>query len=126
MPAPSASKQVGRRGEARAARFLRKQGYRILTRGFRTRYGEVDIIAREGPVLCFIEVKTRTQPEFGSPAEAVTPAKTRRLAQSAQLYLAKQKLGEVPVRFDVVAVVESAAGVECELFRGAFESPFRF
>ena len=126
MPASPTPKQTGRRGEALAAKFLKDQGFSILSRGFRTRYGELDIVAREGPVLCFVEVKTRTQPDFGSPLEAVTPAKIRRLAQSAQVYLAKKKLSAVPVRFDVVAVVESSAGVELELFRGAFENPLRF
>ena len=126
MPAPVTSKQVGRRGEALAVKFLKAQGYRILSRGFRTRYGEVDIIARDGPVLCFIEVKTRTQEDFGPPAAAVTATKMKRLAQSAQVYLLKKKQREVPVRFDVVAVLESAAGVKLELFRGAFENPLGF
>ena len=126
MPAPAAPHQIGRRGEARAVRFLQSQGYRILSRGFRTRFGEVDIIARDGPVLCFIEVKTRTQKDFGSPVESVTRTKRKRLAQSAQVYLSKKRQREVPVRFDVVAVLESPAGVEFELFRGAFENPLGF
>jgi putative endonuclease len=126
MPASAAPKQVGRRGEARAVKFLKARGYRILSRDFRTRYGEVDIIARDGPVLCFIEVKTRTQEDFGPPAAAVTGAKMKRLAQSAQVYLLKKKQREVPVRFDVVSVLESEAGVEFELFRGAFENPLGF
>lgn len=126
MPASESPKQVGRRGEALAVKFLKARGYRILTRGFRTRGGEVDIIAREGQVLCFIEVKTRTQFEFGSPAEAVNRAKKKRLAQSARIYLNRKRLRETPVRFDVVSVLESATGVEVELFRGAFENPLGF
>ena len=126
MPLPKARKQIGRQGEAEAADFLKRQGYRILRRGFRTRFGEVDLIAREGPVLCFIEVKTRSQLEFGPPIEAVTSGKMKRMAKSAQVYLARHKLDEVPLRFDVVSVLETGGKVEFELFRGAFDSPLNF
>jgi len=119
-------KQLGAAGEKAAADFLKRRGYVILRRRFQTRYGEVDIVARDGPVLCFIEVKTRTDLSFGPPAKAVTAAKKKRLALSAQAFLTKKKLGDAPVRFDVVAVLAGAGGFEIDLFQGAFENPFDF
>jgi putative endonuclease len=93
---------LGDRGEREAARFLRRKGLRILLRGYRTDQGEVDLIARDGEVVVFVEVKSRRQ---GSPAEAVTPEKQRRLTLAALHFLKKHGLLEQPCRFDVVAIV---------------------
>ncbi len=96
------SRLFGGEGEREAARYLRKQGLRILVRSYRTPLGEVDLIAREGDTLVFIEVKTRRQ---GQPAEAVTLEKQRRLTLAALRFLKEYKLLEQRCRFDVVAIV---------------------
>jgi putative endonuclease len=93
---------LGDRGERAAARYLRRLGMRVLTRGYRTPLGEIDLIARDGPTLVFVEVKTRTH---GTPAEAVTPAKQHRLTLAALHFLRRYHVLEVPCRFDVVAIV---------------------
>lgn len=126
MPRPTPAQSLGRRGEDRAAEFLRRQGFTILSRRYQTRHGEIDLIAREGDALCFIEVKTRSGDEFGDPAEAITPAKQKRLALAAQSYLAEKKALGAAVRFDVVAVRVDGGRFACELLRGAFSSPFAF
>jgi putative endonuclease len=117
------SRWLGHRGEREAARHLRRQGMRILARGYRTRQGEVDLIARDGDTLVFVEVKSRRR---GAPAEAVTAEKQRRLTLAALHFLGRHKLLEppCPCRFDVVAVVwpEGRRRPDVEHFRGAFEA----
>jgi putative endonuclease len=93
---------LGDRGEREAARYLRRQGLRVLTRGYRTPRGEIDLIARDGDTLVFVEVKTRRQ---GQPAEAITPAKQERLTLAALHFLKRYNLLEGRSRFDVVAIV---------------------
>ena len=103
---------LGDRGEREAARFLRRRGLRVLIRGYRTDQGEVDLIARDGDTLVFVEVKSRRQ---GEPAEAVTPEKQRRLTLAALHFLRRHDLLEQPCRFDVVAdrlARGAAAGVD--------------
>jgi putative endonuclease len=77
----------------------------IVARGFRARCGEIDLIARDGPVVVFVEVKTRSHDGFGRPAEAVSARKRARIARVASLFLAKAGWGEQACRFDVVEVV---------------------
>jgi putative endonuclease len=93
---------LGDRGERAAARHLRRQGLRVITRNYRTTWGEIDLIARDGDTLVFAEVKTRRR---GQPAEAVTPEKQRRLTLAALQFLRRFGLLEQRARFDVVAVV---------------------
>ncbi len=76
---------VGKAGEDNAVKYLQKQGYRILERNFRCRFGEIDLIARDKGVLVFIEVKTRRSRAFGPPAMAVTPEKQRHLIKASQV-----------------------------------------
>ncbi len=92
----------GKEAEDLACRHLRSQGMRIVARNWRWRGGEVDIVARDGPTLVFVEVKARTGEGHGSAAEAVTAWKRDRLWRTALAYLGGK--AEVPVRFDVVAV----------------------
>jgi putative endonuclease len=113
-------KLLGREGEDRAARFLEKQGYRILERNYRTRTGEIDLIALHQGVVAFIEVKTRSSNAFGAPELAVTPQKQRRMVKAALGYINYKKLHQVPCRFDVVAI-RTGAEQEVELIRNAFE-----
>jgi len=115
---------LGDAGERAAARDLRRRGFRVITRGYRTARGEIDLIARDGDTLVFVEVKTRRS---GHPAEAVTPEKQRRLTLAALHFLRKYQLLEQRCRFDVVAVVwpEGSATPTIEHFPNAFEPPGR-
>ncbi|MBF0586010.1 YraN family protein [Prosthecochloris sp. N3] len=96
---------LGRRGEQIAAGWLADQGMRIIRRNYRYRRNEIDIIALDGPVLCFIEVKTRASLRAGHPLEAVTRAKQREIIRTARAFLAFDYPGEPDCRFDVVAII---------------------
>lgn len=111
------NRQTGRRYESVAADYLVEQGYRILERNFYSRQGEIDLVARDGRYLVFVEVKYRSGTANGSPAEAVGPLKQRRIRGTARYYLYSRGLPEdTPCRFDVVAVT----GGQIELIRDAF------
>lgn len=112
---------VGRFGEDVAARHLAAAGLAILERNWRCRAGEIDILARDGDALVVCEVKTRSGPGFGSPFEAVTPAKAARLRRLAAIWLAERGLTVPEVRFDVVGVTRPARGAaHVEHLRGVF------
>jgi len=96
--------RLGRAGEDAALRFLKKNGFKIVERGFRLLRGEIDIIAYDRATLVFVEVKTRSGTGFGVPEESVTAAKQDQIRKIAQLYLMKKRLGDIPCRFDVVSV----------------------
>jgi len=106
----SDNKQVGAIGEDAAAQFLRKKDYQILERNFHTRWGEIDIIAREKrkdpifPKIVFVEVKTKTGDQYGEPWEMINRNKYQQVKNMAQVYLTKNGLGEVPCRIDVIGV----------------------
>jgi putative endonuclease len=112
---------LGDRGERAAARFLRRRGLRVLLRGYRTRLGEIDLIARDGETLVFVEVKARRQ---GVPAEAVTPEKQRRITLASLHFLRKYNLLDIRSRFDVVAIVwpDERGQPQIEHFPNAFEA----
>lgn len=99
-----ARQQFGRFGEDAACAALEARGYAVLTRRFRTRSGELDIVARHGEYLVFVEVKARHDRSFGDPEEAVTLQKQQKMVWMATEYLTQHKLHEVPCRFDVVAI----------------------
>jgi putative endonuclease len=113
----------GRSGEALAVRFLRKQGYRILEVNYQNRIGEIDIIAREGDTLVFVEVKARRNPALENPKAAVTPRKQRKIVQVAQAYLKVGGHQRKRVRFDVVAISAHTNPPQVELIRHAFDAP---
>ena len=114
-------KDLGRLAEGMAKAFLRKQGYRILETNFRDRLGEIDVIALDGMTVCFVEVKTRRSEASGGPFEAVDPRKIGRIVRASRAYRAKNRLHDVPVRFDVVAVrVLLDATLDGTLVKGAF------
>jgi len=115
------NRRVGSEGEQAAAAYLASQGYRIIARNVRFRAGEIDLVAEEGGFLVFVEVKTRRGRGFGSPAEAVTADKRRRLVRLASLYLARLGRPAPPCRFDVVEVEPGPDGrYRCHVIRGAF------
>ena len=99
------SKTLGERGEAAAARFLRRRGLRLVTRNWRTRMGEVDLIMRDGPVLVFVEVKSRTSDALAPPHATVTAVKRRRLTRLARRFVQTTRQEHRACRFDVVSVV---------------------
>jgi len=98
------NRALGARGEDLAAAHLEQTGLRIVCRNWRCRYGELDLVVRDGPIVAFVEVKTRTGRGFGLPAESVTFAKQARIRRLAGIWLAEQP-GWVDVRFDVVSVL---------------------
>ena len=103
MAGDEISKRIGRLGEDFAARWLEYRGCEILERNFRTKYGEVDIIARSEKHLMFIEVKTRSNDKFGQPREAVTYYKQKRIVYAAEEYI-KANSYDRNLRFDVIEV----------------------
>ena len=115
---------LGNRGEAAAARFLERLGYRIIERQMRNRFGELDLVALDRDVVVFVEVKTRTTLSAGHPTEAVTATKQRKITRSALAYLKRRGWLEHRVRFDVIAVVWSneAATPEIQHYISAFDS----
>lgn len=105
----SHNREVGKTGEGLAVDFLKSRRYRIIERNFRCRGGEVDIIARSGETIVFVEVKTRSSEAFGTPAQSVTLFKQRQIARAAQVWLAANRLQDQPARFDVVAILLGGA-----------------
>lgn len=102
----------GDRGERLAVRHLKKSGLRIVTRNYRNRFGEIDIIALDGQTIVFVEVKTRKSNAAGNPLEAVDEIKQAKIIQVAQAYLKQRRLFEYSVRFDVIGIVWNEDGRE--------------
>ncbi|WP_457576406.1 YraN family protein [Desulfomarina sp.] len=113
---------TGRAGEKEASRFLEKNGYTVLEKNYRRKFGEIDIIARKDDYLVFIEVKTRTGHSHGDPLEAVTDRKQRQISRVAQCYLSEKRLHDTAARFDVIAVnMTKNSTPEIELIVNAFD-----
>jgi putative endonuclease len=123
-PRPRGLRGAGWDWERFAERELAAAGYRVLERNFRLRSGEIDFVAEDSGVLCFVEVKGRSGSGFGRPADAVTSEKQRRIFRAAQVYLRRRGLGDVPCRFDVVTIDESGDKPRVEILRDAFRGPF--
>ena len=115
---------LGDRGERLAAKYIRRQGYKILACQFTSRYGEIDLIALDGEWIVFVEVKTRRSAAAGHPFEAVMFAKQKKLTTLALNYLKQQGLLEHPARFDVVTVLWPADSQQPEIryFCNEFEA----
>ena len=113
--------ELGRLGEELACQELGRRGYVILERRYRTRYGEIDIVARDGPTLVVVEVKTREGAAFGGGAEAVTALKRHRLRRMGVDYVSRRRLGECPCRFDVVEVSLEGGMPRIEVYKNAFD-----
>ena len=113
--------RLGRRGEALAVAFLNSAGYRIERMNVRYPVGEIDIVAREGEVLCFVEVRSTSSGQWGGPLASVTEPKRRRLIRAAQWYLAGTPLPP-EIRFDVLAIEWEGDTPRVELIRGAFDA----
>ncbi len=104
------NKLTGQCGEDAAAAFLKKKGYKIIERNYRNKIGEIDIIAKNGENLVFVEVKTRKNEEFGTPAEAVTYYKKQKIVNTAKFYLYKNPT-TLNIRFDVIEVYGNFDGI---------------
>jgi putative endonuclease len=109
-PKPKTRKELGNIAEDHAARHLASRGYRIRERNFRTRGGEVDIIAEHRGALAFVEVRARSSPDFMSPLESVTATKQRRIVRAANTYISARERRERVMRYDVVEVFLTPAG----------------
>jgi putative endonuclease len=114
-------KELGKKGEEIALRFLKKKGYRIIEKNYVCKMGEMDIIAKEKDTLAFVEVKTRTSTTFGPPQLAVNPRKQIQLSKVALYFLKEKGIEDIKARFDVVAILLGPKGEEIELIRDAFE-----
>jgi putative endonuclease len=115
-----ARQRLGLEGEEIAALELERLGYQILVRRYRSRFGELDLIAQDGATVVFVEVKTKTDSRFGDPAEMVTTQKQRRLVSMAEEYVSGNHLHATPCRFDVVAVDASVAPARITVYKDAF------
>lgn len=101
---------LGRIGESAAVALLQRRGYRILARNFRCPLGELDLVAADGGVIVFVEVKTRTTAGRGDPFDAITPRKQRRLTRLATYFLKGRNALHRPARFDAVSVTVTPQG----------------
>jgi putative endonuclease len=117
----NARQTLGKIGEDLACQELQRRGYAILARRYRRRGGELDIVARDGQTIVFVEVKTREGCDFGEGAESVTRFKRRRMASVALDYMARNNLVERPCRFDVVSIEMGERAPRIELYQNAFD-----
>ena len=116
----SSERDFGYWGEQIAADFLKKQGYQIVSRNFRCPYGEIDLIAKEKDIWCFIEVQTIKTKSYGYGFDSVTLTKQKHIIKVAQYYLGQLALYEAPARFDVISIdYGSAADYQIQLIRNA-------
>jgi len=104
------NQSFGKLGEETATKYLKSLGYKILARNFRTRWGEIDIVCRDGACLVFAEVKTRADESYGAPEAAVTRAKQEHLIKAAQIYLTQKKMPQALWRIDVLALLKQNDG----------------
>jgi putative endonuclease len=111
---------LGRRGERAAEKYLRRHGYRIVKRNYRAAGAEIDLVAMDGDVLVFVEVKTRRSRDAGAPHEAVDERKQKQIRRAAEIFATRYREDEIEMRFDIVAVDASGERLEIELLRNAF------
>ena len=113
---------LGKTGEDLACQELERRGYAIVARRYRQRGGELDIIARDGTTIVFVEVKAREGRAFGEASEAVTAQKRRTITRLALDYLMRHRLTNCPCRFDVVSIHFDAGTPVIEVFQRAFDA----
>ena len=112
---------TGQRGEDIAVAYLKSKGYRILQRNYKCLFGEVDIVAKDGNTIVFVEVKSRKSEDFGDPQTAIGWEKKKKISRVSLKYLDEKHLYSCDARFDVVAIKMLPAGNEVELIQNAFE-----
>jgi len=107
---PDPRQDTGRRGEELAEQMLRRRGMKTVARRYRTPYGEIDLIMRDGRTVVFVEVKTQSSDRLGSPHERVSTGQRRRMERAARTFLHMRRWTDRPCRFDVVSVVLPPGG----------------
>lgn len=117
--------QFGKKSEDLAVIHLKKNGYRIIQRNYRTKLGEIDIIAKDRKTLVFVEVKARKTYRFGNPKWAVTPKKQRSISMVALNYLKAMKMDSVKARFDVVSIMSIDDNPQIEIIKNAFDLAYK-
>ena len=110
----------GKIGEDKAVEYLTRKGYAIVVRNYRFEHGEIDLVARDGEELVFVEVKSRHSMLFGNPEDAVSVHKRRQLRKTAEGYLFEHDIENVPCRFDVIAIQYSGDDYEVRHYVHAF------
>lgn len=113
--------KFGQRSEKVAEKALKKEGYKILERNYRSPVGEIDIIARDDDTVVFVEVKARTNETYGNPKEAVSYFKQKKISRTAEYYLKEKKTLDVRARFDVVSIQSVQGNMSVEILKNAFE-----
>lgn len=111
----------GRESESFAVKYLKKHGYKILEQNYRSKLGEIDIIAKDKKTLVFVEVKARSSDRYGSPKWAITPKKQRQMSKVALYYLKVTKQTKVKARFDVVSIRSFEDKPQIDIIKNAFE-----
>ena len=116
---------IGNIGEEAAVITLKKQGYKIIERNYRTKLGEIDIIAKDGEYTVFVEVRLRKSNAFGSPADTIDERKQQKIIKTAQLYAVKNEIYDTPMRFDAVLINSETDGEklvneEIQIIKNAF------
>lgn len=111
---------VGKKGEEEAGKALKQAGYRVVESNYRCRHGEIDIVAWDGEVLAFVEVKTRASDRFGAPSSGVDSRKQRHIIAASEYYLQDKAISETLVRFDVVSIEMKDGRYSCEIIKDAF------
>ncbi len=117
---------LGNKAEEKAQGFLKSNGYKILRRNFKTKLGEIDIIAKDKDTFCFVEVKCRSSERFGTGFEALNSRKQSQISKAALVYLKENKLLDRKARFDVVSLDNSGTEEKISLVKNAFELDERF
>jgi putative endonuclease len=113
--------KFGEKGEALAARRLKKSGYKIIETNYRNQLGEIDIIAKENDTIVFVEVKSRRSIRFGNPKQAITVRKQKKISMVALCYLKAIGQSSARARFDVVTVISNQDKPQVEIIKNAFE-----
>jgi putative endonuclease len=115
------TRDQGQRGEDIAWEYLKKRGYKILERNYRCRYGEIDLVAKDGETIVFVEVKSRRSAAFGEPEESVGVAKQKKISTVALCYLEEKHLHNHEARFDVVSILTTTGEHKIVLIPDAFD-----
>lgn len=120
-----AAVSIGNLGEEAAVKAIKKQGYKVIERNYRTKMGEIDIIAKDGDYTCFIEVRLRKNNNFGSPADTIDMRKQQKIIRTAKYYAMAKKIYDCPMRFDAVLINADAKGgkltnIKTEIIKNAF------
>jgi putative endonuclease len=118
----SSKREAGQQAESIALRYLREQGMKLVERNYHCRYGEIDLLMKSGKTLVFVEVRYRSNTDYGLAEETVTPKKQQKVINAARHYLQQSpRMARLPVRFDVVALTDGPAGSEINWIRDAFQ-----